>query len=122
MEHINCNLSETFYYISIEPVFTLSPSVIAAYGNVVNFTCQTYGTTQLLVWFVGPGPVTTNNDMTSVYTTNTSNGILSVLTIRAVPIVAYNDIINIACEFSLFQVKVATLTIRGTLSLYNIIN
>ena len=101
-------------------MFTLSPLVIETYGNVVNFTGQTNGTTQQLVWFVGPGPVTTNNDMISVYTTNTSYGILSVLTIRAVPVVGRNDIIIIGCELSLFQIKIATLTIRGTISLYNI--
>ena len=62
----------------------------------------------------------TNNDMISVYTTNTSNGILSVLTIRAVPIIAGNDVISIYCiQFSANQIKSATLTIRGTISHYN---
>ena len=53
------------------------------------------------------------------YTTNTSNGILSVLTIRAVPINVGNDIIgiiSIGCILTVpaFEVKSATLTIKGT--------
>ena len=56
----------------------------------------------------------TNHDI-SVYTTNTSNGILSVLTIRAVPINVGNDAISIACILiteAVFFIKSATLTIR----------
>ena len=101
--------------ISIEPVLTLFPnSLTETYGNVVNFTCQTNGTQ--LVWTVDSVPVNTNR----VNTTNTSNGILSVLTIRAVPILAGNDIISIGCALSLHQIKSATLTIKGTISRYNI--
>ena len=108
-------------YISIGPVLTLTPtSHTETYGNVVNFTCQTNGTQ--LVWSVNSGPVNTNNDI-SVYTTNTSNGILSVLTIKAVPINVGNEVISIACILTapVFIIKSATLTIKGTdISLYNI--
>ena len=64
------------------------------------------------MWTVNSAPVNINNDM-SVYTTNTSNGILSVLTIKAVPINVGNDVISIGCALSLHQIKSATLTIRG---------
>ena len=69
------------------------------------------------MWTVNSGPLNTNNDI-SVYTTNTSNGILSVLTIRAVPINVGNDVISINCILTapVFNIKVSTLTIRGTIS------
>ena len=58
-------------------------------------------------------------DLNDEYTTNTSNGILSVLTIRAVPINVGNDVITIACILTapVFIIKSATLTIKGTISL-----
>ena len=71
------------------------------------------------MWTVNSSPVNTNNDI-SVYTTNTSNGILSVLTIRAVPIIAGNGVISIACILIapvFYQSLPATLTIRGTIYL-----
>ena len=96
-------------------------SLTETYGNVVNFTCQTNGTQ--LVWTVDSGPVNTNSDI-SVYTTNTSNGILSVLTIRAVPIKVGNDVISIGCILTapVIIIKSATLTIKGTISHYNYIH
>ena len=103
-------------YISIEPVLTLLPtSLTETYGNVVNFTCQTNGTQ--LVWAVN------SIQVNEKYTTNISNGILSVLTIRAVPIINGNDIIgiiSIGCILTVpvFIIKPATLTIKGTISHY----
>ena len=72
------------------------------------------------MWSVNAGPINTNNDI-SVYITNTSNGILSVLTIRAVPINVYNDVISIACILTVpaLIIKSAILTISGTISHYN---
>ena len=69
------------------------------------------------MWTVNNSPVNTNNDI-SVYTTTISNAILSVLTIRAVPINVGNEVINIACILTapVFIIKSATLTIRGTIS------
>ena len=82
------------------------------YDNVVNFTCQTNGTQ--LAWSVAGTPIDqshTNNNI-SVYTTNTSNGILSVLTIRAVPINGIGGI-TITCLLTIFQFKSSTLRIIG---------
>ena len=102
-------------YISIEPVLTLSPtSVTETYGNVVTFTCQTNGTQ--LAWSVAGTVIDqshTNNDMISVYTNNTSNGILSVLTIRAVPINGIGGI-TVTCSLTIFHSKSSTLKIIGT--------
>ena len=67
------------------------------------------------MWSVAGTPIDqyhTNNDI-SVYTTNTSNGILSVLTIRAVPINGIGGII-VTCLLSIFQFKSSTLRIIGT--------
>ena len=94
-------------------------SVTETYGNVVNFTCQTNGPTQL-VWS-GAGTVIhqshTNNDMISVYTTNTSNGILSVLTIRAVPINGIGGI-TVTCSLTIFHSKSSTLKTIGIVFIY----
>ena len=106
--------------ISIEPVYvlTLFPSTLfsVTYGNVINFTCQTNGTQ--LIWIVNGSPVINTNNDISVYTTNTADGILSVLTIRAVPISGI-DQITIGCALTapVFQVKLTILTIIGTISL-----
>ena len=58
-----------------------------------------------------------NNDMISVYITNTSNGILSVLTIRAVPINGIGDI-TVICLISNFQFRSSTLRIIGTVCVH----
>ena len=88
-------------------------SVTETYGNVVDFTCQTNGTQ--LVWTVAGTVIHQshiNNDI-SVYTTNTSNGILSVLTIRAVPINGIGGI-TVTCSLTIFHSKSSTLKIIGT--------
>ena len=67
------------------------------------------------MWSVAGTPIDqshTNNDI-SVYTTNTSNGILSVLIIRAVPINGIGGI-TITCLLTIFQFKSSTLRIIGT--------
>ena len=62
----------------------------------------------------------TNNNIL-ICTTTTSNGILSVLTIRAVPINVGKDEINVdcLCTAPTYDIsKPATLTIRGTIFHY----
>ena len=92
------------------------------YGNVVNYTCQTISNGGSQSWTVADKSIHTNDDDISVYTTNTTNGILSVLTIRAVPISGIDQII-ISCWLTtppvFLDIISAILTIIGTISLEN---
>ena len=60
------------------------------------------------------GPVNINNDI-SVYTSNTPNGTMSVLSNNksCTYIIAGNDVISISCALSRYQMKSATLMIKG---------
>ena len=94
-------------------------SVSELYSNVVNFTCQTNVNGAKLVWTVNSNRIQAGSDDISVYTTNTSNGTVSVLTIRAVPIYCQQNcgITKLQCiqTTPMFKSVSGTLTIRGTI-------